>query len=221
VRAEFAPGEADGLRLPALPESPRVHPVVLRRLPGLEALLVRPGDRVERGEPIARYTDERPLAELDERARAKDREAQRAEEEARRAEARYRAERDRLKEALETARARLERDRTLVQAGALPRLRLADDAARVRELEARLERLALVHASEMARLAARARDARTAAARLRRAREEAARVQLVRAPVAGRVAEVQLREVRPEGLTVGVVLVEEMGGRTAASGGPR
>jgi len=31
---------------------------------------------------------------------------------------------------------------------------------------------------------------------------------LVRAPVAGRVAEVQLQEVRPEGLTVEVVLVE-------------
>ena len=208
VRAEFAPGEAAGLRLPALPESPRVHPVVLRRLPGLEALLVRPGDRVERGEPIARYTDERPLAELDERARAKEREAVRAEAEARRAEARYRAERDRLKEALEAARARLERDRTLVQAGALPRLRLAEDTARVRELEARLERLALDHASEMARLVARARDARAEAARLRRAREEAARAQLVRAPVAGRVAEVQLQEVRPEGLTVEVVLVE-------------
>jgi len=76
-------------------------------------LLVRPGDRVERGESIARYTDDWPLERLEARAQDRDR--------------------------------------------------------------------------------------------------EAARAQLVRTPVSGPVAEVQLREVRPVGLTVEVVLVEESG----------
>ena len=209
VRAEFAPGEAGEVRLPALPAEPRVHPVVLRDLPGLEALLVKPGDRVERGEPLARYTDDRPLAELDARAREREEEARRAEAELARAEARYRAERDRLRAQLEAARSAQERDRALVQAGALPRLRLEEDQARVRDLEARLERLALEHASEKARLAARARDARLEAKRLRDRRAALASAQLVRAPVAGRVAEVRLRDTTPKGVTVEVVLVEE------------
>ncbi len=58
---QLSPGEKEAsLDLPALPQAPRVHPVVIPDLPSLSGLLVRPGDRVEEGEPLARYTDPAP-----------------------------------------------------------------------------------------------------------------------------------------------------------------
>ncbi len=209
VRASFPPGEKEAsLDLPALPQAPRVHPVVIPDLPSLSGLLVRPGDRVEEGEPLARYTDPAPLEDLEAQAQAKREEAQRLEGEIRALEERFRAEREALER--ERARAREERDRLryLVSQGAEPALRLAEAEGRLEEAEGRLRKLVLDYTTQRARLEESAREARPEAARLDRRREREAERQLVRAPVSGRVAEVKVRDLTPKGVTVEVVLVQ-------------
>lgn len=208
VRASFSPGEAEAsLVLPDLPALPQAHPIVIPDLPSLAGLLVRPGDRVEEGEPLARYVDEVPLAELSERAQAKREEAARLEGELARLEERYRAEREALERELAQARDALARVRYLVAQGAEPRLRQTEAEARVQSLEERRTRLVLDYTGERARLEERIREARLEASRLERRRDREAERQLVRAPVAGRVAEVKVRDITPKGVTVEVVLV--------------
>ena len=207
VRAAFPPGEEASLVLPDLPALPQVHPIVIPDLPSLAGLLVRPGDRVEEGEPLARYVDEVPLEELAERAGAKREEASRLEGELARLEERYRAEREALERELAQARDALARVRYLVAQGAEPRLRQTEAEARVQSLEERRTRLVLDYTGERARLEERIREARLEASRLERRRDREAERQLVRAPVAGRVAEVKVRDITPKGVTVEVVLV--------------
>ncbi|GAA6732658.1 hypothetical protein YIM73518_24220 [Thermus brockianus] len=207
VRAAFPPGEEASLVLPDLPALPRVHPVVIPDLPSLSGLLVRPGDRVEEGEPLARYVDEVPLEELAERAGAKREEASRLEADLARLEERFRAEREALERELDQAREALARVRYLVAQGAEPRLRQMEAEAKVQSLEERRTRLVLDYTGERARLEERIREARLEASRLERRRDREAERQLVRAPVAGRVAEVKVRDITPKGVTVEVVLV--------------
>lgn len=208
VRASFSPGEAEAsLVLPDLPALPQAHPIVIPDLPSLAGLLVRPGDQVEEGEPLARYVDEVPLAELSERAQAKREEAARLEADLARLEERFRAEREALEGELRRAREARDRLRYLVAQGAEPRLRLLEAEARVEELSGRLKRLVLDYTGERARLEERIREARLEASRLERRRDREAERQLVRAPVAGRVAEVKVRDITPKGVTVEVVLV--------------
>ena len=207
VRAAFPPGEEASLVLPDLPALPRVHPVVIPDLPSLSGLLVRPGDQVEEGEPLARYVDEVPLEELAERAGAKREEASRLEADLARLEERYRLEREALERELGQAREALARVRYLVAQGAEPRLRQMEAEAKVQSLEERRTRLVLDYTGERARLEERIREARLEASRLERRRDREAERQLVRAPVAGRVAEVKVRDLTPKGVTVEVVLV--------------
>ncbi|RTH28293.1 hydrolase, partial [Thermus scotoductus] len=219
VRASFPPGSGEeaSLVLPDLPTLPQVHPIVIPDLPSLAGLLVRPGDRVEEGEPLARYVDEVPLAELSERAQAKREEAARLEGELARLEERYRAEREALERELAQARDALARVRYLVAQGAEPRLRQTEAEARVQSLEERRTRLVLDYTGERARLEERIREARLEASRLERRRDREAERQLVRAPVAGRVVEVKVRDIGPKGVTVEVVV---MASSTATSPSP-
>lgn len=208
VRASFPPGSAEeaSLVLPDLPALPQVHPIVIPNLPSLAGLLVRPGDRVEEGEPLARYVDEVPLAELSERAQVKREEAARLEGELARLEERYRAEREALERELAQARDTLARIRYLVAQGAEPRLRQTEAEAKVQTLEERRTRLVLEYTGEKARLEERIREARLEASRLERRRDQEAARQLVRSPVAGQVVEVKVRDIGPKGVTVEVVI---------------
>ncbi|MFN4071338.1 MAG: hydrolase, partial [Thermus caldifontis] len=217
VRASVLPGEEAPLDLPALPAQPHIHPVVIPNLPSLAGLLVRPGDHVEEGEPLARYVDEVPLAELSERAQAKREEAVRLEEELARLEERYRLEREALERELALAREALARVRYLVAHGAEPRLRQTEAEAKVQSLEERRTRLVLDYTGERARLEERIREARLEASRLERRHGQEADRQLVRSPVAGRVVEVKVRDIGPKGVTVEVVV---MASSTATSPSP-
>ncbi len=208
VRAEFAPGEAQDLSLPALPALPRVHPVVIKNLPSLAGLLVRPGDQVGEGEPLARYTDDLPLEELSDQAAEKSREARRLEDEIQRLEEAWQARRKDLRDRLARARDEVARLRYLVEAGAEPRVKLAEAEGKVEDLEGQLRQAVLDYTSERARLEEARRKAALEAEKLARRRDRAAEAQLVRSPVAGRVAEVKIRDVTPEGVTVDVVVVE-------------
>ncbi|GAA5338902.1 MULTISPECIES: hypothetical protein [Thermus] len=190
-----------------LPVLPQVHPIVIPDLPSLSGLLVRPGDRVEEGEPLARYVDEAPLEELAERAGAKQEEASRLEADLARLEGRFRLEREVLEGELARAREARDRLRYLAAQGAEPRLKLLEAEARVEELLARRKRLVLDYTGERAHLEERLREARLEASRLERRRDREAERQLVRSPVAGRVAEVKVRDLTPKGVTVEVVLV--------------
>jgi hypothetical protein len=64
-------------------------------------------------------------------------------------------------------------------------------------------------AGDRARLEASLREARLAEERLGRRLARAEEVQLVRSPVAGRVAEVKVRDLRPGEVVVEVVVLEE------------
>ncbi len=206
VRAAFAPGEEASLVLPSLPTLPQFHPIVIPDLPSLSGLLVRPGDRVEEGEPLARYVDDVPLEELSERAQAAGR---------RRpprggpgpTEERYRVEREAVERELLQAREALARIRYLAAQGAEPLLRLTEAEAKVRSLEEKRTRLAVDFTGERARLEERIRAARLEASRLERRRDREAERQLVRSPVAGQVVEVKVRDIGPKGVTVEVVLL--------------
>ncbi len=208
VRAQFRPGEEGELYLPDLPQAPSLHPLVFS-LPSLSGLLVRPGDRVAEGEPIARKVDEAPLADLRDQAEAKRGEAERLEGEVARLEARCRVEREALRAELSRLEDQAGRLRYLVAQGAEAPLRLAEAEARLEEARGRLTRLALDCAAEGARLEASLREARLAEERLRRRLARAEEAQLVRSPVAGRVAEVKVRDLRPGEVVVEVVVVGE------------
>ncbi|WP_232822389.1 HlyD family secretion protein [Thermus sediminis] len=208
VRAQFAPGEEGELYLPDLPQAPTVHPLVIS-LPSLAGLLVRPGDRVAEGEPIARRVDEAPLADLKDQAGAKRQEAQRLEEEMARLEERCRAEREALKGEMARLEDQVGRLRYLVSVGAEAPLRLSEAEGRLEEARARLTRLAVSCAGDRARLEASLREARLAEERLRRRLARAEEAQLIRSPVAGRVGEVKVRDLRPGEVVVEVVIVGE------------
>ncbi len=207
VRAAFAPGEEASLVLPSLPTLPQFHPIVIPDLPSLSGLLVRPGDRVEEGEPLARYVDDVPLEELSERAQAAREEAARLEADLARLEERYRVEREAVERELLQAREALARIRYLAAQGAEPLLRLTEAEAKVRSLEEKRTRLAVDFTGERARLEERIRAARLEASRLERRRDREAERQLVRSPVAGQVVEVKVRDIGPKGVTVEVVLL--------------
>ncbi|GAA6756350.1 hypothetical protein Thermus77420_18260 [Thermus thalpophilus] len=208
VRAAFAPGEEASLVLPSLPTLPQFHPIVIPDLPSLSGLLVRPGDRVEEGEPLARYVDDVPLEELSERAQAAREEAARLEADLARLEERYRVEREAVERELLQAREALARIRYLAAQGAEPLLRLTEAEAKVRSLEEKRTRLAVDFTGERARLEERIRAARLEASRLERRRDREAERQLVRSPVAGRVVEVKVRDIGPKGVTVEVIVLQ-------------
>jgi len=214
VRAEFVPGEEASLEMPDI-KPPGVHPVVIRNLPGLSGLLVGPGDRVLEGEPLARYVDDAPLEDLRDRSSARREEARAVREELARAEEAHRSERRRLARAVREAEESLERTRYLVMAGAEPRLKLQDAESALERARAALEDEALRYTSKRTALENRRRSLELEAARLERQRQRTASQQLVRSPVAGRVAEVRVREVGAEGVTVEVVVVEEGDGERA------
>ncbi|MCX7844962.1 MAG: HlyD family secretion protein, partial [Candidatus Bipolaricaulota bacterium] len=171
-------------------------------LPSLSGLLVKPGDRVEEGEPIARRVEEAPLRDLEDQAQAKAEEAARLEGELSRAEERCRAEREALRGELARLRDEVGRLRYLVSVGAEAPIRLAEAEGRLEEARGRLTRLALDCAGDRARLEASLREARLDEERLRRRLARAEEAQLVRSPVAGRVAEVKVRDITPKGGTV-------------------
>lgn len=207
VRAEYQPGQEAELELPAL-EAVGVHPVVIPHLPSLSGLLVQPGDQVAEGEPLARYVDDLPLQKLQEQSASRRAEAERLLAELGRLEERYRRERAALQAELAAARESLGRVRYLVAQQAEPRVKETQALQKVEELEASRVRLDLDYSSARARLEETRRERLLEAEQLQRRKGREADRQFVRAPVAGRVAEVRVREVTPKGVTVEVVLLK-------------
>ena len=188
----------------ALPPKPgRIFTIRLPGLPSLAGIVVKEGDHVDVGQPVARYIDDAALEE----AEAKVAEARRALAGAQQelASARLRAElqRDGLEEAVAQAKAELARTERLVDGGAEPERARAEAVAKVRQAErAQVEGLtrATSEVRRLERVVASAQEVvrrATAASRLR------VEGQWVRSPVEGRVV-----AVRAQGSTKGNLDVE-------------
>ncbi|MHA0036611.1 hypothetical protein ACXXDK_17825 (plasmid) [Deinococcus sp. PESE-38] len=213
VRLEGQAGQpgtlAGSFHLPPVPAQAQARTVTLSGLPSLAGVLVEQGAKVLEGQPLARYVGAEGLAELDAQAskRAALAQARAQVEQARRA---YQRQRDALSAQLAALRPELERLRFLVSKDAEPRATLDEAQARARALESKLTDLSVSHAAQAADAQARADALALDVQHLAQRRKRTETAQVVRSPVAGRVAEVRVKDATQAGVSVEIVIISEV-----------
>lgn len=214
VRLEGQAGQpgtlAGSFHLPPVPTQAQARTVTLSGLPSLAGVLVEQGAKVLEGQPLARYVGAEGLAELDAQAqqkRAALAQARAQVEQARRA---YQRQRDALTAQLASLRPELERLRFLVSKDAEPRATLDEAQARARALESKLTDLSVSHAAQAADAQARADALALDVQHLAQRRKRTETAQVVRSPVAGRVAEVRVKDATQAGVSVEIVIISEV-----------
>lgn len=211
VRLEAASAGAGlSFHLPAEAARTEARTVRLDGLPSLAGVLVEQGAEVLEGQPLARYVAASDLAELDATAEQKRQALARARAQMQEARTAYQQQRDALTRELSALRPEIERLRFLVSKDAEPRQSLEEAEARARAVETKLTTLAVTYSASAADARARADALALELRQLAEKRKRAETAQVVRSPVAGRVAEVRVKDATQAGVSVEVVIVSEV-----------
>ncbi len=210
IRIEYLAGEAvsDSVNLAKIKRS-RTHVLEIPNLPTVTGLVVKAGDKVLEGQPVARYINDQAL------------EAKRAEvDKARliinsssaelvRTRSDYAAILPTLEQQTEDARKVVKREEFLVNAGADPPVKLAEARAKLRDLEAvRLMQLSNFTSKE-ASLERTINEAKLTVRGAESAQGALLEKQWVRSPMAALVTDVKIKAVTSKGVTLELILLED------------
>lgn len=203
-------GAGLGFTLPAAASRTQARTVNLSGLPSLAGVLVEPGAEVLEGQPLARYIQTADLAELDATAEQKRAALAQARAEVGNLRTAYQRKRDAITRELSTLRPQVERLRFLVSKDAEPRATLDEAEARARALESRLTDLAVTHSADAATAQARADALALDLRQLAQKRRRAEVAQVIKSPIAGRVAEVRVLNATQAGVSVDIIIISEV-----------
>lgn len=212
VRAEFTPGrEVDTLPL-AHNSGPvsTAQRIQIERLPSLAGLLVESGDEVLEGEALARFVRPADTATLDAQLAQKTETRRNAQAKVQAIYRHFRALRRPLQARATSEAHNAQRYQILVAQDAATRVELEGATERARAAAAKLDDLAMQQSGAATEAQARVRALDLELKLLRVRRQSAAEAQVVRAPVAGRVAEVRVKNATQAGLSVEVVIVSTL-----------
>jgi membrane-bound metal-dependent hydrolase YbcI (DUF457 family) len=208
IRAETGIGEVLANVLEPVRRPQKTITLEIPNLPTLAGLVIKPGDKLLEGQPIARYVNDKMLevqqAQL-ERAMliVKSGSAELAS-----FKTVSEAQQSSLETKLASAREAVKRLGFLVDAGAEPPIKLALAKSSVRELETQnLERLS-GFTSRQAALERSVQAAKLTVNGVKLARAASLEKQWVRSPMAGLVSEVRVKSVTVKGITLEVVLLD-------------
>ncbi len=199
---------------------PKMVTLEVPNLPTLAGLIIKPGDRVLEGQPIARYVNDTALAVHQAQLERAVLTVQSNQSELASFKTVFASQQKTLESKLASAREVVKRLEFLVGAGAEPPVKLTLAKSSLHELEAQnLERLsgftsrraALEHSVQAAKLSING-------AKL--ARAASLEKQWVRSPLAGLVSEVRVKSVTVKGITLEVVVLEQETKRSV-NGTPR
>ena len=208
IRAETGTGEVLADLLEPVKKPVRTIRLEIPNLPTLAGLVIKPGDHVLEGQPIARYVNDAALevqrAQLERAVLA----VKSGGAELLELKTIFATQQASLEQKLATARDAIRRLEFLVNAGAEPPVKLALARANLQDLEAQnLERLS----SFTSRQAALERSVQAAKLTVNGAKSARALVlekQWVRSPLSGLVSQVRVKSVTVKGVSLEVVLLE-------------
>jgi hypothetical protein len=208
IRAETAVGEVLADVLEPVRKPQKTIMLEIPNLPTLAGLVIKPGDKVLEGQPIARYVNDNALevqqAQLERAMLA----VNSGGAELASFKTVFASQQASLEMKLASARGAVKRLGFLVDAGAEPPVKLALAKSSLRELEAQnLERLSSF-TSRRAALERSVQAAKLSVDGTRLARASVLEKQWVRSPMAGLVSAVRVKSVTVKGITLEVVLLE-------------
>jgi membrane-bound metal-dependent hydrolase YbcI (DUF457 family)/biotin carboxyl carrier protein len=207
IRAETAVGEVLADVLEPVRKPQKTIMLEIPNLPTLAGLVIKPGDKVLEGQPIARYVNDTALevqqAQLERAMLAVKSDGA----ELTAFKTVFASQQASLETKLASARETVKRLEFLVNAGAEPPIKLALAKSSLRELEAQnLERLS-GFTSRQAALERSVQAAKLTVNGAKSARVAGLEKQWVRSPMAGLVSEVRVKSVTVKGITLEVVLL--------------
>jgi membrane-bound metal-dependent hydrolase YbcI (DUF457 family) len=209
IRAEYAE-DADvttALELPS--RAQRIHPLEIPNLPTMAGLIVKAGDRVLEGQPVARYVNDQVLEQQNVNVSRAKLVLEQTTQQQREMKNVFLVSSKTVDQKISVARFAVKRLEILVGGGAEPPVKLAEARAALRELElGRLETLS-AYTSRQAGLERQAQQAKLTIQGARASKASTLEKQWVKSPIAGLVSEVKVKSVTAKGVTLEVVLLEE------------
>ena len=209
IRAEYRPGEdqAASVDLPARVQ--RSHALEVPNLPSLSGLVVKVGDRLLEGQPVARYVNDAVLEAHQALVEKAALSVTQSKAEIRSLNAVYTVQTSSLSDKIARARREVARAESLVNAGAEPSVKLAQARAGLTDLErTQLEALSMF-TSKTVSLERRVQEANLTVKGARAAKGVILEKQWLRSPLAGLVSDVRVKSVTGKGVSVEVVILEE------------
>jgi membrane-bound metal-dependent hydrolase YbcI (DUF457 family) len=208
IRAETGVGEVLADALEPVRKPQKTITLEIPNLPTLAGLVIKPGDKVLEGQPIARYINDTALgvqqAQLERAMLA----VKSGSAELASFKTVFASQQAALESKLASARDSVKRLEFLVDAGAEPVVKLALARSSLRELEAQnFERLSSF-TSRRAALERSVQAAKLTVSGAELARAASLEKQWVRSPMAGLVSEVRVKSVTLKGVSLEVVLVQ-------------
>jgi membrane-bound metal-dependent hydrolase YbcI (DUF457 family)/biotin carboxyl carrier protein len=209
IRAEYAENAdvSKALELPS--RAQRIHPLEIPNLPTMAGLIVKAGDRVLEGQPVARYVNDQVLEQQSVNVARSKLVLEQTAQQRRELRDLFTISSQTLDQKISTARFAVKRLEYLVGAGAEPPVKLAEGRAALRDLEAvRLESLS-TFTSRQAGLERQAQQAKLTIQGAKSSKAATLEKQWVKSPIAGLVSEVKVKSVTVKGITLEIVLLEE------------
>ena len=209
IRAEYRPGEdqAASVELPARVQ--RSHALEVPNLPSLSGLVVKVGDRLLEGQPVARYVNDAILEAHQALVEKAALTVTQSKAEIRSLNAVYTVQTSSLSDKITRARREVARAEYLVNAGAEPSVKLAQARAGLTDLERTQFEALSMFTSKTASLERRVQEANLTVKGARAAKGVILENQWLRSPLAGLVSDVRVKSVTGKGVSVEVVILEE------------
>ncbi|TSA79649.1 hydrolase [Deinococcus detaillensis] len=196
--------------LPAEASRTEARTVTLSGLPSLAGVLVERGANVLEGQPLARYVLLADLADLDTQMTSKRRDVAEAKAQRARARASFEQQRDTLGRTLAPAQEAAQIQARLYALGAVARVDMEQAQMRAQAVDDQMTALGLNYSDTAAQARARADGLALDLQALQGKRARSAAAQVVRSPVAGKVAEVRVKDATQAGVSVDVVIISTL-----------
>ena len=211
VRVEYKPGERilDALEFQQQARA-RTHVLQIPSLPSIAGLIVKPGDRVVSGQPLARYVNDAVLEEV--KARVGSAKATVAQNKAdlERLRIAFVAYKPTLEQRLSAAQGEVATLDYLVAQGAEPKVKLSVALAKLREVKAEQIRGLSQYTTEKAHLETSLEKAELTIQTASSQSDSALEKQWVKSPFKALVSEVRVRGITAKGVNLEITLLEEV-----------
>ncbi len=210
VRIEYKPGERimDALEFQQQARA-RTHVLPIPNLPSIAGLVVKPGDRVVSGQPLARYVNDAALEEVKARVSTAKATVAQSRADLERLRVGFVAYQPTLEERIKAAQTEVSRLEYLVGAGAEPRVKLSAAQAKLRDTKAEQLRELSRYTGEKSHLETTIQKAELTIQTAVAQSDSTLEKQWVKSPFKALVSEVRVRGVTAKGVNLEITLLEE------------
>jgi membrane-bound metal-dependent hydrolase YbcI (DUF457 family) len=210
VRVEYKPGERiiDALEFQQQTKA-RTHVLPIPSLPSIAGLIVKPGDRVVSGQPLARYVNDAALEEVKARVSTAKATVAQSKADLERLRVAFVAYKPTLEERIKAVQAEVSTLEYLVGAGAEPRVKLSVAQAKLRDVQAEQLRELSRYTTDKSHLETAIEKAELTIQTANAQSDAALEKQWVKSPFTALVSEVRVRGVTAKGVNLEITLLEE------------